>query len=67
MHSVHFEDNIKKIIVTKDFILNKGKPGTIRNETRQTRQEKKKTAKCCFLFNIINNKSNLLEPAEYIG
>lgn len=44
MHSVHFEDNIKKIVVTEDFILNKGKPEIIRDKAKQTKQEKKKTA-----------------------
>ena len=53
MHSVHFEDNIKKIIVTEDFILNKGKPEIIRNKAKQTKQEKKEDSITLFSFLLL--------------
>ena len=42
MYSVHFEDDIKKIIVTEDFILKKGKPEIIYDKGKM--KPHKKTA-----------------------
>ena len=42
MHSVHFEENIKKIVVTEDFILKKGQPEIVREKAKI--KQNKKTA-----------------------
>ncbi len=42
MYSCHFEEDIKKIIVTEDFITKKGKPEIIKFNSKQ--KSKKKTA-----------------------
>lgn len=42
MYSVHFEENIKKIIVTEDFILKKGKPEIIYDKPKS--KSEKRTA-----------------------
>ena len=42
MYSVHFEENIKKIVVTEDFILKKGQPEIVQEKAKM--KPHKKTA-----------------------
>ena len=40
MYSVHFEENIKKIVVTEDFILKKGQPEITYNKSKTAAHKK---------------------------